>query len=245
VRRLRHCKRITSSSSTSAHDCNRQKNDAESTPSTFRGQTNATPAPNAAAAVATTSDEDDKNVNIVQDDNDDENESSTELDFNDLMSYSSRRTSGTSRSASGSMALRAMSDSFNNSNDSTASFYVTEDSLVDNYDPTAEDDNDGTEADDNGLSICASSSSPATATTPRRRRKLPQRVGSGYVRDGVRSTGSRPVRQSSKCHGTMDGMAALRQKRRDNNASFTNLNTSMSQLPRRSGHAAKNDPDSS
>jgi hypothetical protein len=120
-----------------------------------------------------------------------------ELDLEDLMSTSTRTSVITRSTSSGSFALRAMSDSFSNS------FSFNEYSLTDEVSENCTDSID-------------------EPSKQRVARKLPQRIGSGYVRgDGLpRSNSSPKIRRSLRTsiikssNGLPVPAAALREKRR-------------------------------
>lgn len=167
-------------------------------------------------------------------------EDDTELDFDDLMSMSTRR-SGISRSSSaaskrGSMTLRAMSDSFTNGsfNSSGTGSGHLESSMADFQASLSEELQDGRNQGD------ASPVASGVSSSPPCRRKLPQRTGSGYVRGPQRTESDSSVRRANhrasvikkSSNGVVVSGAALREKRRMSNlnASFTQMNASVSQL---------------
>ena len=207
------------------------KDDGDSTASTCGGGVNTARTPQ-------------KKVNVVENDEDD-----TEMDFDDLMSMSSRRTSvsrcSSATSKAGSMALRAMSDSFTNGSfDSSSNNSNQELSLSDlNGSLSNSNHHDGTSDD------APVAAAPTNRTTPSGRtgRKLPQRTGSGYVRTGgaqrsdSSSSSSHAARRALRSsviksnNGVVVSSSALREKRRSSNlsnASFSQLSTSISQLRR-------------
>ena len=167
-------------------------------------------------------------------------EDDTELDFDDLLSMSTRR-SGISRSSSaaskrGSMTLRAMSDSFTNGsfNSSGTGSGHLESSMTDFQASLSEEQLDSRKQEDVSLAVSVTSSSP------RCRRKLPERTGSGYVRGPQRTESDSSVRRANhrasvikkSSNGVVVSGAALREKRRMSNlnASVTQMNASVSQL---------------
>lgn len=111
-----------------------------------------------------------------------------EMDIDDLMSMSTR-SSRASSLGGGSLALKAMSDSFNNTSFNSCSSTTNDDSEEFTISP---------------------------AESPTGRRKLPARSGSGYCRDG-RSSSSASDRRKYVRSGVAVSAAALREKRRSSN----------------------------
>lgn len=136
-----------------------------------------------------------------------EAEEEPELDFDDLMSMSTRSSRASSNG--GSLALRAMSDSFNNSSfDGSQSYSLNQ------------------EGDNSEEFITAEEGNASASSTNSGRRKLPARSGSGYCRGDKRSTGgSSSDRRKYVRSGVAVSAAALREKRRS-----SILHNSMSQL---------------
>ncbi|CAB9513472.1 expressed unknown protein [Seminavis robusta] len=156
-----------------------------------------------------------------------EEDDDVEMDLEELMSSCqqdrscvTRTTSVSSGSRGGSMALRAMSDSFNNSsfNSAGSSGTACQGSSQDFSSSHHED----------SFSNHLGENAPATPTgTGRVGRKLPARSGSGYVRGvGAASSGSASRRASlrkSSTNGLATAAVALREKRRSRGSLTTQL----------------------
>eukprot|EP00797_Seminavis_robusta_P033266 Sro768_g199610.2 (211) ;mRNA; r:12737-13369 len=155
-----------------------------------------------------------------------EEDDDVEMDLEELMSSCqqdrscvTRTTSVSSGSRGGSMALRAMSDSFNNS-----SFNSTGSSGTACH-GSSQDFSSSTHQEESFSNHC---DEPATPTgTGRVGRKLPARTGSGYVRGvGAASSGSASRRASlrkSSNNGLATAAVALREKRRSRGSLTTQL----------------------